>query len=494
MLLATPALAQQSWDAATYNPKSADGDLVLPMPCGGAMAFRRIDTPAGPGALDDRQIVLGQAEAETNYAEFVRPEAVLGPFGGGATPRHYFLGKYEVTLDQWSAVLTEGCAATGANVLPKTGIGWAEAVSFADRYTQWLYKNAAAKLPGEGEAKGFLRLPTEAEWEYAARGGAKVGEAEFRARLFPMKEEVARYAWFQGPKSAAGQARGIGLLQPNPLGLHDMLGNAAELVLEPYRLNAVGRLHGEPGGMVLKGGDFRTPEDRLRSSLRVEAPPYNSRSGEPTRLSSAGLRLAIGGVVTTGIDRTAAFRQAFDALASRGAQMAEQPAALVERLAKESVDPAQKQGLGKLAEQLKTEARSRKELEARAAKAALHSGAMLVRSLRDYYGRAQAIRKIIADREKDGASKQTAEFKDALVGVEEQQRITMAAYVQLLLQVGDDIPAELVTAQLGILAGEFEQQRSPSLAGFAKRFAEQVAQYRKTRKADVAALLAEAVK
>src|SRR5262249_46310022 len=219
---------------------------------GGRMAFRRIDTPTGPNPLDDRPVVLGFANPETDYSEFVRPEAVAGAFTDKTRKtRYYELGKYEVTQDQLDAVMKESCPqpATAGRV-PAVNLSWFEAVEFTWRYTLWLLKNAANALPGEGEAKGFVRLPTEAEWEYAARGGSAVSDLDFRAKTFPMPDGTAKYAWFQGAKSAAGQIRPVGLLQPNPLGLHDMLGNAAELVLEPYRLNKVGRLQGQPGGVI----------------------------------------------------------------------------------------------------------------------------------------------------------------------------------------------------------------------------------------------------
>ena len=103
--LAGSASAQQSappWPERLFNPQPAEGDLVLPMPCGGAMAFRRVDVPA-EGALDDRKITLGGHDEQFAYAENSRADYIVGGFTDKQRPklRYYYLGKYEVTALQY---------------------------------------------------------------------------------------------------------------------------------------------------------------------------------------------------------------------------------------------------------------------------------------------------------------------------------------------------------------------------------------------------------
>ena len=92
VLAAGAAFAQTParWSDEAWNPRPLPDDLVLPLPCNGAIAFRPVPTPVGSGNLSDRPTVLGQSDPETDYSEYLRQTFLLGPFRGAdptAPPR-----------------------------------------------------------------------------------------------------------------------------------------------------------------------------------------------------------------------------------------------------------------------------------------------------------------------------------------------------------------------------------------------------------------------
>ena len=79
------------WKDSYYNPQPAETDLILPMPCGGAMAFRRVDTPNPDGAIGDVTVVLGRQDEAQPFLDGVRRSFVSGPFSdGGGLAKGYF--------------------------------------------------------------------------------------------------------------------------------------------------------------------------------------------------------------------------------------------------------------------------------------------------------------------------------------------------------------------------------------------------------------------
>ena len=465
-LVATPALAQVPWPDDFTNPRPAEGDLLLPMPCGGTMAFRAVETPAGPGALDDRPVTLGTTDPAGGVAEFARREAVSGPFSaeGQDGSSRYWIGKYEVTRDQYAAVMEPRCPTpSAAGRAPAASLSWFDAVAFTQRYSTWLLRNAAARLPQADGTPAFVRLPTEEEWEYAARGGAAVAELDFLARTFPMPDGTSRYAWFQGPRSAAGRAQPIGMLEPNPLGLHDILGNVGELVLEPFRAVRVGRMHGQAGGVVVKGGDFRTPEAALRSSLRIEVPPYDATDGQPTRLPSVGFRVVLAAPVSTSLRRVEALNRAFEAESRATGTEAENARRQIAAL-REGADPRFRQGLDRLEAGLMAAERQRLEQERAGIRAQLEGAAVLARAAGQSQRRMDGIQPLLSGADVVQASPEMRrQWATALEQLRVERELALDGYARIVADLGRSADRATLATEAGVVAREAERRGVPEL-------------------------------
>lgn len=275
--------ARVNWPESYYNPAPLPEDVIMPMPCQGAMVFRHVFLPINK-TVEDVAFIAGQEGTEWSYLEDARPAYVGGGFGTDEY-RSYFIAKYEMSQLQYEALMGAECPEpTLAKRAPVVGLSWFDAVAAAHRYNLWLREKVWEFVPQEGDGLAYMRLPTEEEWEYAARGGAEVSADEFAALRYPMPEGLSHYEWFNATQSANGAVQLTGLLKPNPLGLHDMLGNVSEMMFEPFRLNQLGRLHGQVGGVVIRGGDYMSDASDIRSAHRREVSPYEEHQQTKKRI------------------------------------------------------------------------------------------------------------------------------------------------------------------------------------------------------------------
>jgi sulfatase modifying factor 1 len=186
----------------------------------------------------------------------------------------FYLGKYEVTQGQWKMIKSRNPSSNHDNDMnPVEDVSWNDVQDFIKELNQ--------------KTGRYYRLPTEAEWEYAARSG---GHREKWAGT-NNENELDSYAW--NNNNSNRDTHPVGQKRPNALGLYDMTGNVWEWVGDWYdrsyysespRNNPSGPARG--GDRVYRGGSYKDRADDLRTMKRENK--SNRRSD-----SSLGFRLAL---------------------------------------------------------------------------------------------------------------------------------------------------------------------------------------------------------
>lgn len=164
----------------------------------------------------------------------------------------FWMGKYEVTQMQWKLLMgNKGpYGMLTHDYFPMTGMSTGHATAFCDARNQ--------KITG-----GKFRLPTEAEWEYAARSGGK-------NEVYSGGGAIDAVAWYDENSENEFGSKGVhevGLKQSNGLGIHDMSGNVSEWCGDLF-LSYTGKSYFQYNVTVIRGGTFESPAWVCRTTTR----------------------------------------------------------------------------------------------------------------------------------------------------------------------------------------------------------------------------------
>jgi len=176
----------------------------------------------------------------------------------------YYIGKYEVTQNQWEVIMGNNPSKTKGENLPVTNVSWEDCQKFIVKLNT--------------KTDGGYRFPTEAEWEYACRAGTTTAYS-YGANLTKSDANFAGNSIME-----------VGSYKPNAFGLYDMHGNVCEWCEDWYGDYPVGAVTDPKGPAtgekrVLRGGSFYGSDSDARSSDRYDHSPTDRGDGGGFRLA-----------------------------------------------------------------------------------------------------------------------------------------------------------------------------------------------------------------
>ena len=246
-----------SLNNSSASPSVASGSNTISIPVKDGISIEMVKVEAGT-------FMMG-ATSEQKY-----PYDDEKPVHQVTLTNDYYMGKYEVTQALWEAVMGNNPSRFKGENLPVETVNWNECQEFI------------SKLNSLTGRKFFL--PTEAEWEYAARGGKKS-----RSYQYSGSSNISDVAWYNG--NSGSKTHPVGTKQANELGIYDMSGNVWEWCWDWYgsyssssQTNPTGADSGSSS--VRRGGGWYDDARGCRLSHRHHFTPDD-------RYYNLGLRLAL---------------------------------------------------------------------------------------------------------------------------------------------------------------------------------------------------------
>ncbi len=249
--------------ARSLTGPEGDGGRELTLDLGHGVSMKLVRIPAG-------KLMMGSPEAEEGRDDDEDQHEVT-------ISKPFYMGVTAVTQAQYAAVMGENPSEFKGEANPVESVSWDEAVEFCKKLSE--------------KTGRMVRLPTEAEWEYACRAATKTA--------YPFggdDADLENYAWYDG--NSDGATHPVGQKKPNAWDLYDMHGNVWEWCAdwyEDYPDGAATDPQGPESGTdrVRRGGSWEDSPDHCRSAYRDFADPDgdDSSSGFRVVVPSAGAGL-----------------------------------------------------------------------------------------------------------------------------------------------------------------------------------------------------------
>jgi formylglycine-generating enzyme required for sulfatase activity len=223
----------------------------------------------------------------------------MGSYNGGDNekPRHqvtvspFSIGKYEVTQKEWQEVMGDNSSKWKGDNLPVEKVSWYDAIVYCNKRSikeglKPCYSGSGKNTTCDWTANGY-RLPTEAEWEYAARGGNKSKDYTYSG-----SNDLDAVAWCDG--NSRNKTHEVGTKNSNELGIYDMSGNVREWCWDSYG-SYLSDSQNNPKGAnkrsnpVVRGGSWYYIAQCCRIGYRSKNNPDNRDSNIGFRVLRATL-------------------------------------------------------------------------------------------------------------------------------------------------------------------------------------------------------------
>ena len=216
------------------------------------------------------KFLMGSPDSDPEARAFEKPQHEV------TISKPFHLGRHEVTQAQWEAVMGSNPYTLDRSNPYYNLPGMAERITKPDHPATVSWNDAQEFIARLNEREGgnHYRLPTEAEWEYAARAGTTTAYS-----FGDNKSDLDRHAWFGGDFNSGG-THPIGRKAPNAWGLYDVHGNAWEWVQDWWDPDYYSRSpSSDPSGprqgtkRVVRGGSWHTTATSWRTAFRRDYEP-----------------------------------------------------------------------------------------------------------------------------------------------------------------------------------------------------------------------------